>query len=158
MTQLSLKVDNAQIVRQGLQNLDAEIPQVGRLPIYRTAQAIQQAMKKRGAKPTHPINWVSARQRKAFFASDGFRGGIPHKRSDHYINSWKVERIGDMGYRVINQSEDASFVGGNAYGQGQSPIHRGRWPLFRDTADKETIKLPDAIRKEISVVARRNGF
>jgi hypothetical protein len=157
MTQLSIKVDG-QLVRQGLQNLGDEIPKIGRLQIYRTAQAIQKRMKQSGAKPSGPIPWVSKKQRQAFYASDGFGGGIPHRRTDQYVDAWKIEPLGDTGYQVNNRSKGAPFIGGNAYGQRQSPIHQGRWPLFRDVADEETRKLPEEIAKEIRVVARRNNL
>lgn len=157
MTQLSLQV-RGELVRQGLQNLGDEIPKIGRLGIYRTAQAIQKRMKVSGSKPAGKIPWVSKKQCQAFFASEGFGGGIPHRRTNGYVDAWKIDSLGDLGYQVNNRSKGAGFVGGNAYGQGQSPIHQGRWPLFRDVADEETKKLPEEISKEIRVVARRNNL
>src|SRR6266404_203260 len=38
----------------------------------------------------YPIEWTSERQRKAFFASDGFGNGIPYKRTDQLTDSWVV--------------------------------------------------------------------
>lgn len=157
MTQLTIRVDG-RLVRTGLQNLDAEIPQIGRLQIYRTAMNIRKGMQVRGPRPGYPIQWDSVKQQKAFFASKGFGGGIPHARTDFYIKSWRVERAGDIGYRLVNDSPGAKYIGGDAYGQGQSKIHRGRWPLFRDESDKEIQELPGNIAKEILVVARRNGL
>ena len=155
--QLSIQV-HGELVRNGLQNLDAEIPKVSRLAIYRTSQRIQQRMKKAGAKPSHPIPWVSDKQRKAFYASEGFGGGIPHRRSGRYTEAWKIIQKGNTGYTVLNDSPGAKFIGGNAYGLEQSPIHAGRWPLFRDEAEAEINNLPQEIANEISMVARRNGL
>lgn len=157
MVQLSIQV-HGELVRHGLQNLDAEIPRVSRLAIYRGSQRIQQRMKKAGARPSHPIPWVSEKQRKAFFASEGFSGGIPHRRSGNYIGAWKIVQKGSTGYTVLNDSKGAKFIGGNAYGLEQSPIHAGRWPLFRDEAEAEIRDLPQEIAKEITMVARRNGL
>lgn len=158
MTQLTIGVSpNAQLVRKGLQNLSDEIPKIGRLQFYQTAMAIRRGMQVQGQTPTHPINWVSIKQRQAFFASEGFGGGIPHVRSDQYVNAWQVENIGD-GYRLVNKSEGAKFIGGDAYGTNQSPIHAGRWPLFRDVSDEEIKKLPENVLREIRVVARRNNL
>ena len=142
----------------GLQNLADEIPKIGRLQIYRTTMDIRKAMQVKGSKPTYPIDWDSIKQMKAFFASDGFGGGIPHARTDEYINSWLVERLGEMGYRLVNKSSGAQYIGGNAYGQRQSKIHRGRWPVFRDEADKQIEKLPENIASEVKIVARRNNL
>lgn len=157
MTQLSVQVDG-QLVRNGLQNLDAEIPKVSRLAIYRTSQRIQQRMKKIGAKPSYPIRWASVKQLKAFFASDGFRHGIPYRRTGKYPSGWKVIQKGTTGYTVMNDSESAQWIAGNAYGQRQSSIHAGRWPVFRDEADAEIKNLPAEIEREIVMVARRNGL
>jgi hypothetical protein len=39
-------------------------------------------------KPHHPIRWSSERQRKAYFASDGFGGGIPSRRTGSTVDEW----------------------------------------------------------------------
>lgn len=157
MTQLSIQV-HGEMVRKGLQNLADEIPKVARLPIYRAVVRIRTGMRKQGAKPTYPIPWDSVRQMKAFYASKGFRGGVPHVRGSRYVDGWQIENIGDQGYRVINNMPGTQYVSGNAYGQFQSRIHRGRWPVFRDVADKEIKGLPEEIAKEIKTVARREGL
>lgn len=150
---LTIKV-NGQLVRHGLQNLSDDIPKISRLVIYRRAQAIQQAMKKPGPRPTYPINWDSEKQRKAFFATKGFWKGIPYKRTGDYVGQWKVDRLGDIGYRVSNFSMPAQFVGGDIFGK-TSKIHKGRWPHFRKTIDQELKTLPEEIRNEIVVSIRR---
>jgi hypothetical protein len=157
MTQLSIQV-HGELVRKGLQNLADEVPKIGRLQIYQTSLRIRTGMRQPGAKPTHPINWASVKQLKAFYASEGFGGGIPHRRTDEYVNGWVIEPIGDQGYMLVNKTAGAQYIGGNAYGQMQSPIHRGRWPVFRDVADREVEKLPQEINEQIKMVARREGL
>jgi hypothetical protein len=39
--------------------------------------------------PVYPIDWTSERQRKAFFASDGFGRGIPTKRTGQIVAEWE---------------------------------------------------------------------
>lgn len=146
------------LVRQGLENLANEVPQIGRLGVYRIALAIRTAMRVKGSKPGYPINWDSVKQKKAFFASDGFGGGIPHTRTDRYINTWQLERIGDIGYRVSNQSQGAEAIAGDVVIGRQSRIHQGRWPVFRQVVDREVQKLPAEISKEINIVTKRNGL
>lgn len=153
MANLTIKV-NGQLVRHGLQNLGDEIPKISRLVIYRRAQAIQQGMKKPGPKPTYPIQWDSEKQRKAFFATKGFGKGIPYKRTGDYTAQWKVDKLGDIGYRVSNFSFPARHVGGDEFGK-SSRIHKGRWPNFRKTIDLELKTLPEEIRKEIVVAIQR---
>src|SRR5689334_11984740 len=39
---------------------------------------------------SYPIDWTTEKQRKAFFATDGFGDGIPTKRSDALRTSWVI--------------------------------------------------------------------
>ena len=56
MTQISITT-NAPLVRQGLENLAAEIPQVGRRRIYNTLVKIRSRMRKPGKAVRYPIKW-----------------------------------------------------------------------------------------------------
>lgn len=131
-----------------------EIPKVSRLVIYRKAQGIQKRMKQPGPKPTYPINWDSERQRRAFFASNGFGRGIPYKRTGEYVDNWKLDKLDEIGYRVSNFSLSARYVGGDVFGK-QSNIHKGRWPNFRKSVDEELATLPKEISDEITTVINR---
>jgi hypothetical protein len=114
-------------------------------------------MGKPGRKPSYPIRWDSEKQRRAYFATDGFGGGIPYRRTGEYEQGWKLEAL-DNGYRLSNDSKAAQYVGGDAYGVVHSGIHSGRWAVYRDVVDEEIEKLPDAIEQEIRMVARRKGL
>lgn len=54
----------------------------------------------------YPIQWTSERQRRAFFATDGFGGGIPYRRTHKLSNAWVVEVRGHA--IVIENPSDAS--------------------------------------------------
>lgn len=88
-------------------------------------------MQQPGLEPTYPIEWASDKQRKAFFATNGFGGGIPYKRDMQYEQDWKAVPIQD-GVMVQNEDSAAIFVAGDEEGKDQSPIHKRRWPLFHD--------------------------
>lgn len=154
MTQLSVQVKNAELVRQGLQSFEGEVPKVGRLQIYRTMQRVQKRLRKPGKKPTYPIPWDSPKQKDAFFATDGFGHGIPTQRTGAHVAGWSIEKL-DTGYRIINQKEGTKYIYGDAYGTSQSRIHEGRWEVYRDVTDEEVAKLPDEVSKEINMVAKR---
>jgi hypothetical protein len=153
---LSIKVDG-ELVRKGLEDLSAAIPRVSRQRIRTIINRIVRRMEKEGEKPSYPIKWDSERQRRAFFASDGFGRGIPTKRTNKYVNSWKVASINN-GYRLQNSTDYAKYLGGDAYGQVHSGIHSGRWENLRDVVAAETEKLPDEIENDLIMVARRNGL
>ena len=157
MTQLSVKVQNVEIVRKGLEDLGREVPRVARLRIYRTMQKIQKRMRTPGAKINYPVKWDSEKQRRAFFATNGFGRGIPTHRTDSYSKGWNIERR-ESGYKMVNQVKYSQYIGGTAYGTNQSRIHEGRWPVLRNVADEETTSLAKEIDTDITMVARRKGF
>ena len=135
--QLTIK-SNVGLVRQGLQDLSAEIPKIGRRRIYDAMNRITREM-------------------------EGYPGERPNQRYVRTGNlgaSWRVDRLDD-GYRISNFARGPKgrlytrYVVGDAYGLGQAWMHRGRWQLFRDVADAEIEKLPAEVVKEIDMVARR---
>lgn len=65
--------------------------------------------------PKHPIRWTSERQRKAFFASDGFGRGIPTRRSNAIVDAWQSQFIPDRNGGILvleNNNPAAEFVQG----------------------------------------------
>ena len=140
MTQLSINVTGGEIVRQGLQDLSAEIPKIGRLQIYRTEQAIVKRLKSYWTSNTPPE--LPSYQRTGRLAAGYTITGIPN------------------GYTLSNSVPYTKYVVGNAYGLNQAWMHSrpGRHTLWRDIQDDEVAKLPQEIDDAISVVARRKGF
>ncbi len=66
-------------------------------------------------KVKYPIQWTSDKQRKAFFASNGFGKGIPYKRTGTLNRSWRlfVAREPNGGKIVIlNTAPYSKFVVG----------------------------------------------
>lgn len=72
--------------------------------------------------PKYPIRWSSERQRKAFFATDGFGRGIPTRRTGNIAAGWEVSSIPDGdGVSIIlsNPADETKFVHGpQPFGQG----------------------------------------
>lgn len=63
----------------------------------------------------YPVDWTSERQRRAFYATNGFGRGIPTKRTGKYLRSWQAgfEVQGGVSEFVIeNTDPKAQFVGG----------------------------------------------
>jgi hypothetical protein len=131
--QFSLSFRNAELVRMGWQNLSAEIPKIPRKPIYDTQLAIIRRNKEYPNRST------------------------TYKRTYRFRAGWSLEAY-DLGYRIRNKMSYSRFVVGNAYGQGQAWMHVGTWRLFRDIADEEVAKLPEAIQNELSLAVRRNNL
>jgi len=135
MTQLSLNVVGAELVRQGLENLAKEIPDIGRLQIYRTEQAIVRRVK------IYPPPLPS------------------YTQTGNLGRGWKIAPL-KMGYSIQNFVPYTAKVVGNAYGLEQAWMHArpGRWKKLRDISDEEVAKLPPEIDKNIQQVARRENL
>lgn len=61
------------------------------------------------------LDWTSERQRKAYWATDGFGAGIPFKRSGKMSRSWKITgkaRGANFDIEVKNSSKGARYTVG----------------------------------------------
>lgn len=134
MIRLSVTVGPyARIVRQGLENLRAEIPKISRFEIYETMQGIARRMK------VYPPPPAKSRYRRTYRLREG----------------WSIEKL-DKGYQIRNSTPYAKHVVGNAYGQGQAYMHVGRWQVMRDVVESEMSTLPGRVQNNLVMVARRS--
>lgn len=154
---LSIKLQGAELVRRGLEDIGNEIPKISRLRIYEMMQRVKKKLQAPAPKPSYPINWDSEKQRRAFFATDGFSRGIPTKRTGRHEKGWNIVKLG-LGYRMENTGPGAGFIYGDYAGQGQSKIHAGRWPLFQQSVEDEVQGLPPDIESHIGYYSRGKGF
>lgn len=156
--QLSFKVEGAEVVRKGLQNLSAEIPKVGRQQLRTFANRVVRKMQ---AYPPEPAG-------QSLSSSHSVLGTIytpargRYRRTGKLGASWKITQTSD-GYTISNNAERRGvrypiYVVGNAYGKGQAWMHKGRWQVFRDVFDEELKRVPPEIERFIGAVARRNGL
>lgn len=123
---------DGKIARQGLQNLAASYPRIGRLGLYRLAQAIYKAL------GIEPAKWP----------------GQVYKRTGTARASRRIERT-DTGYNIYydpvstyrkRRTHYAVYLRGDpATGEGQSSYFSGRWKLFTTITDEEIKKLPPEV-------------
>jgi hypothetical protein len=123
-----------------------------------TAEYIRETMSRPGAPITRPVKWDTQKQKRAFFASNGFGGGIPHvrKMQDGYIGSWKIVRADTRGKSRAFVSSDykgAPYIGGTMRGY-QSRIHKGRWNQLKKVVNDIINDLPKRLRDKFSATGR----
>lgn len=77
--------------------------------------------------PKYPIRWKSQKQRRAFFATNGFGRGIPTKRTGALVRNWKVRAVFTASGGEIIAENDTPYA---RYVQGDDaqPFHIDRWP------------------------------
>lgn len=124
--------------------------------ISATVDTIQNEMQKPGDPVTHPIEWDSEKQRRAFFATDGFGKGIPYVRRGAYAQGYQKAELPE-GYSLTNKERGAAAVGGWLKGNSiltatarQSRIHFKRWKNIlipiRETLSSLTKRVVDRLR------------
>lgn len=91
----------------------------------------------------YPIQWTTARQRAAFFATDGFGAGIPYSRSGSVSSAWDYqEGVVRPLFRFYNTNETATFV----IGDDQQQFHKNTgWQYVPDILHRESEKVVNDI-------------
>lgn len=143
--------------RKALGNLKKRLFPSALERVHATGDRIIKVMRTPGKPPTHPIQWDTERQKRAYFATNGFGGGIPTVRTDESPNAWKVIKT-DRGADMSNPLSHAGYLYGTERGERQSRIHRGRHPIFRKIVDSMIARLPRSVRDRLVVVIRNEGF
>lgn len=131
--------ENSKLVRMGLQNLDAEIPKIGRRQIYEQAELIIKRMQ----------SYPEKRPRQKYVRTFLFR------------RSWELERI-DTGYRISNAATQKGitypkFVVGSILGGGQAWMHAGRWQTFKEVTEAGVGALPAKVEEQIRIAGRKTN-
>ncbi len=107
-----------------------------------------------------PIQWTSEKQRKAYFATDGFGHGIPYKRTGRLPAAWEVlTQVRDTGLTIsiVNESPAAPFV----YGRWKQQFHTNTgWPDARPIIDNiaaatRPVLVSDQLLLASTVLGRR---
>ena len=123
---------------------------------YEAMKRARDKLKIPKARPSRPIQWDSAKQKRAFFATDGFGRGIPSVRTNASLR-WDITATGN-GYMLYNPTGYASRLYGHYDGGGQSRIFEGTYPLFVEMVEHEVEGLPEDIEEHITYYARGKGF
>lgn len=98
----------------------------------------------------YPIQWTSEKQRKAFFATDGFGKGIPYRRTGQLPADWRVELAvhgGGASVSIVNRNPAAPFV----YGRWKQQFHTNTgWPDARPIIDQiAAFTRPEVVTDQI---------
>ncbi len=148
------EISGSKEVVLGLKKIREGAPIIARSKLRDAVNQILNILRIPGKMPTYPIKWDSAKQRQAFFATNGFGGGIPHVRKGLAIAGWKSVVLPN-GYQVENKATNmqgkamAGYVWGSSTGKRLSRIHTGRWPLVRLVVMRIIRTLPEEIARSL---------
>lgn len=148
------------LVRDGLEDLFAEMPKVSRRRMRTSMERIKRRMQEYPPEPpgqsrpaSHPVLGTVYR-----------RAPGRYQRTGNLGSHWAIaENDKKSGYTLTNTAQRKGrfygrYVVGGANGAGQAWMHQGRWQLLRDVVDEEVATLPDEIRDDLRIVARSRGF
>lgn len=159
MPRLKVTAPRTQALRKSLARLGVEIPKHAKQIIRDALESALAKLRKPGSKITYPVKWDSERQRRAYFATDGFGHGIPYRRAGKLSDSWKIVSTvatkNRVGYTIGSNLGYAKYVQGDAKGARQSSIHRNRWQLFADAVRAAIKSVPAKIRAELRIGGRK---
>lgn len=77
------------------------------------------------------------------------RPGQRYRRTGNLGRNWYARPV-DRGVVIGNRMDYAGYVVGDARGQGQAWMHRGRWYLMRQVIDEQRPRLRAGISDEVS--------
>lgn len=136
-------------VIQAYQTLFQKLPQLSRRAfrgeVQRLSSPMLDALTATPGKPSYPIRWKSDRQRRAFFATNGFGKGIPTQRSGKLQEGWVVDFEGsdfEDTVEVRNNTPYARYV----QGDDAQPFHLDTgWPQAAPIVSDFADDLEDAL-------------
>jgi len=109
----------------------------------------------------YPIEWTSEKQRRAFFATDGFGGGIPTKRSNQLETSWVVVVGTQLRTNLITLYNPKSYAKFVYPGSRQQRFHaRTGWgkdfdKYYVDLQRTEDIEIANAWGRAVAFALRK---
>lgn len=114
--------DAIEVVRENLRRSPDLVERVLRKNGASFSRATLKDLKREPGRVRYPIRWKTERQRRAFFATNGFGAGIPTKRTGKFTGAWRIDidYRGGMTAEVWNRMPYGRFVGGDD----QQPFHK----------------------------------
>jgi hypothetical protein len=118
--------------------------------LFETASRIKDRLVE-GKPIRYPIDWDSLRQKRAYFATNGFGQGIPYKRTNRMVAGTQLERV-PLGTNLrIPHPGGAVFGLPGSPSTWQSRIHRNRWVYLLEVLFDELSKIPERITNKTQV-------
>ena len=100
----------------------------------------------------NPYQWQSEKQRRAYFASNGFGGGIPYRRTNQLKNGWQT-----VGYGVKVSITNTTPYTGFVMGDEQQKGHRAdKWRLVPEIIKTNTAGMIQAVRQFVDRWIKEN--
>lgn len=118
--------------------------------VNRTAEDMLRVLRTEPGPVKYPIRWTSVKQRKAFFASNGFGRGIPAVRSHELANGWKYRVIYTPGQLAEVEVENPAPYEQFVTGRNQQAFHAiTGWNLNEMVFEDYSRKMADRVETSL---------
>lgn len=157
---ISVQVESKQ-VSQNLERIGPAIDGVVNADIEQSLENARYDLQQPGKPINYPVQWDSEKQRRAYFATDGFGAGIPYQRTGAYNAGWEISKTGyglAREFVLRNIKTYWRFVGGGDRGQEQSRIHRGRWEVAAQTVRRHVEAMLVNVKQGVSDAIHGQGI
>ncbi len=153
MFKSTVEVTNSGLVEAYAQLLE-KAPDVTNTLVNRTVNdrrdGLLAAFRKEPDGVSYPIQWKSAKQRKAYFATRGFGHGIPYQRTHALVNAWRLIVVYEANRLTSIAIENDDPKRRYVTGQDQQPFHRiTGWYQDQDLIDKTQAQLADEVETDL---------
>ncbi len=102
----------------------------------------------------NPYQWDSEKQRRAYFASNGFGGGIPYRRTQNLARGWKAEGKG-VDQVVTNDVPYAKYV--KDFAQSRGHMADG-WDIIQTDLKNRAARILQKFEGGVKRAIKRLGF
>lgn len=102
----------------------------------------------------YPIEWTSEKQRRAYFATNGFGKGIPYKRKQgkrSLMGGWRVRKYVSKSGNLLTATNDADVYKFVA----EDPAHVNAWQRFHKRTGWPSAGMVDEVFAAWSDVAQQ---
>lgn len=104
----------------------------------------------------NPYKWQSEKQRRAYFATDGFGGGIPYERTGELANAWTIEEANSdwNTVKLTNESEYGQYVQGDSIQDGHKA---DGWRIMADVIKTNLVGAIRAGQQAVDRLIKSKG-
>lgn len=104
----------------------------------------------------NPYQWTSEKQRRAYFAMDGFGSGIPYQRTGDLAEAWTMEEANSdwNTVKLTNESEYGQYVQGDSIQDGHKA---DGWRIMADVIKTNLVGAIRAGQQAVDRLIKSKG-
>lgn len=144
---------NIRTVAKKIKYMATQSPEAAMEVFMDAAERIKSRMNERKTKTDYPVTWDSERQRRAYFATNGFGAGIPYSRTGN--TTWSISKPFENEIDLFAPHPAGALFGTPTANWWRSKIHLETWPDLKAVLTEELNTWPAELFKKLKIVFGR---